>query len=96
MKQDEIKRGLSLIDSCVNQLAQAKWIFLNVDKTLEELYENCPACDMNANTTISIPASTASTGGSKSKLKVLPMVSGYTFQRPSISVTRIEQERRVS
>jgi len=45
--KDELKRGLSLIDTSVNQLAQAKWILINIEKTLEGGYTDCPACHEN-------------------------------------------------
>ena len=44
--QEELKRGLSLIDKSVNDLAAARFILMNVSSTLEENYEEsgCQAC----------------------------------------------------
>ncbi|CAG7668197.1 unnamed protein product [Allacma fusca] len=46
--KDELKRGLTLLDGCVNQLAQAKWILINVERTIENYYAECPACDKDS------------------------------------------------
>lgn len=85
------------MDSCVGQLAQAKWIMLNVDRVLEESFIDCPACSVLPlpDDGKKKPVSGNNGVGKQNRLKVLPMVSGHTVQRPKINVTRIEQQRKV-
>jgi len=40
----EVSRGLKLLDSCVSQIAQAKWILTNVDESLSGFSKGCPVC----------------------------------------------------